>query len=400
MSTPSHCSDPTARARRSPLAALAQHQARARGLAEALPEVALWQQYHPELSPIAWHLGHCALVERYWLAETLLGEAPDEAAHAVYFPENTAKAERPAQLPDRDSLLAWTTGIHARTLTLLADPPQRLASHPLMADDYLLHFLEQHFAQHHETLRYCLAARVRALATGEALVPMSKAVLPDPTQSSAVAVAAGPRSVGSDHVRAFDNEQPSHAVTLAGARIAEHPVTNAQWLAFMGAGGYSEPAYWSGDGWHWRRANDVDRPWPWHLDAGGRYTWAGPGGWTALDETAPVSGISLYEAEAFAAWAGARLPHEHEWEAAARERLLRGSGCVWEWCANALAPYPGFKGFPYEGYSVPWFDGGHRVLRGGSRETDPGLKRPSFRNFFEPHVRHQFAGLRLAWDRR
>jgi iron(II)-dependent oxidoreductase len=165
----------------------------------------------------------------------------------------------------------------------------------------------------------------------------------------------------------------------------------------MADGGYDEPAYWSREGWAWRRANGVDRPWPWHLDQGGRYTWVGPNGWEPLEAESPVSGISYHEAQAFAAWAGGRLPHEHEWEASASEHGLGDVGTVWEWCTNPFAPYPGFSAFPYEGYSVPWFDGHHRVLRGGSRETDAGLKRPSFRNFFEPHVRHQFAGLRLAW---
>ncbi len=383
---------------RSPLAALAKHQARARGVAEALPERTLWSQYHAELSPIGWHIGHCALVEHYWLAETILGETPDRDAHALYFPENSTKSSRGGHLPDRETLLAWTASVHERTLSLLIDPPIRLASHSLMAEDYLLHFLEQHFAQHHETLRYCLAARVRAIDAAGDTIPPSKAVLADPSLPPTVALEPGARRVGTDDVRGYDNERPSHTVTLAGAVLAERPITNAQWIAFMDADGYTEPVYWSDSGWAWRRRCGIERPWPWHLDAGGRYTWSGPGGWAPLDADAPVSGISFYEAEAFAAWAGARLPHEHEWEAAAREQRLRGTGVVWEWCANALAPYPGFTAFPYEGYSTPWFDGRHVVLRGGSRDTDPGLRRVTFRNFFEAHVRHQFAGLRLAWD--
>jgi iron(II)-dependent oxidoreductase len=122
-----------------------------------------------------------------------------------------------------------------------------------------------------------------------------------------------------------------------------------------------------------------ETPWHWHLDAGGRYTCAGPGGWPPLDAAAPVSGISFHEAEAFADWAGARRPHEHEWEVAARAQRLRESGRVWEWCANALTPYPGFIPVPYEGYLVPWFDDHHCVLPGGSDATDPGLKRASLR---------------------
>ena len=103
--------------------------------------------------------------------------------------------------------------------------------------------------------------------------------------------------------------------------------------------------------------------------------------------------------ETAAAWADARLPHEFEWEAAADLGLLQNIGYVWEWCSNALSPYPGFQAFPYDRYSTPWFDDHHLVLRGGSLYTDPGLRRNSFRNFFEPHVRHHFGGLRLAFDR-
>ena len=110
-----------------------------------------------------------------------------------------------------------------------------------------------------------------------------------------------------------------------------------------------------------------------------------------------VHGINHYEASACAAWAGARLPHEYQWEAAHRSRQLDDVGRAWEWCANSFHPYNGFSAFPYEGYSTPWFDGTHYSLRGASLHTRPELRRASFRNFYTAEKRHIFAGLRLVY---
>ncbi|RLK51161.1 iron(II)-dependent oxidoreductase [Alkalispirillum mobile] len=380
------------------LQALASHHGRARALAETLTEAQLRRQYHPELSPVGWHLGHCALMEHHWVEERVGEAAPDSALHALYFPELSPKDERATRLPARDALMAWTTGVHERTLSRFADPPGWLNAHPLMADDYLLHFLEQHFAQHHETLLYCLTA-ITASEPASAPGPDGDGTpYSAPTGPDAIHLAPGRYRVGADHVRAYDNERPSHTVQLEGAWLARRPVTNAQWLAFMAAGGYGDDTCWSNEGAAWRERNRVTYPWNWHPLEGGRFISSGPLGYEPLQPDAPVSGISHYEAEAFARWAGARLPHEFEWEAADRQGLLTDTGRVWEWCSNPLAPYPGFRPFPYDGYSMPWFDGEHPVLRGGCRFTHPGIKRSSFRNFFQRHVRHQQAGLRLAWD--
>ena len=123
-----------------------------------------------------------------------------------------------------------------------------------------------------------------------------------------------------------------------------------------------------------------------------------PHGPVDLAPTGSVYGISRYEAEAFAHWANARLPHEYEWETADRMKLLQNSGKVWEWCTNTLHPYTGFKAFPYEGYSVPYFDGTHYVLKGGSIYTQDVIHRPSFRNYYQSDKRHLFSGLRLVFE--
>ena len=112
----------------------------------------------------------------------------------------------------------------------------------------------------------------------------------------------------------------------------------------------------------------------------------------------PVYGINFYEASAFANWAQARLPHEHEWETSVRLSRLPNTGQVWEWCSNTFYPYENFKPFPYDEYSQPWFDDQHYVLRGASRFTRPEIRRASFRNFYHADKRHVFAGIRLVFD--
>jgi len=375
---------------------LAEHHRSARAIAQSLPAADLYAQYHPDLSPVGWHLGHCALVEHYWIREVVLGEPPAADLHDLYFPEYSSKSQRGGALPAAEALLAWTGEAHAHHLELLRDPPAAMAAHPLMAEDYLLHFLQQHYAQHLETLHFALAQRAQQV--DEEPPAASRALVGDHRVSPTVELAAGEVSVGRDDVRGYDNERPAHRVAIGPVRIARHPVSNAEWQAFLESGAHADDRYWSPAGRAWRERAGARLPETWQRASGGRIGFIGPAGATAIDPAAPVTGVSHHEAEAFARWQGARLPHEHEWEAAANQGLLAETGRVWEWCANALFPYPGFRAFPYEGYSSPWFDGNHFVLRGGSAWTDPGLRRHSFRNFFEPDKRHAFCGLRLARD--
>jgi iron(II)-dependent oxidoreductase len=175
-------------------------------------------------------------------------------------------------------------------------------------------------------------------------------------------------------------------------------VSNAEYLAFMEDGGYRRQALWSDAGWQWRARLSRPQPEHWCRDAAGDWLQLTPGDALPLPADGSLIGSSYFEAEAYATWAGGRLPHEYEWEAAAAQGLLQGVGTVWEWCGNRFHPYPGFRAFPYEGYSVPWFDGGHHVLRGGSSYTQPCLRRATFRNFYTADKRHIFAGCRVAFD--
>jgi ergothioneine biosynthesis protein EgtB len=195
----------------------------------------------------------------------------------------------------------------------------------------------------------------------------------------------------------FDNETPRHRVLLAPFRLATRLVRNAEYQAFMQAGGYRAPALWMSDGFAWVGATGCAAPLYWR-EVDGAWHEFGPGGLVPLDPEAPVRHISWYEADAFARWAGARLPTEAELEAAHAD-VAEFSGHVWQWTASAYLPYPGFR--PDAG-AIGEYNGkfmvNQMVLRGGSMATPPGHARPSYRNFFHPDRRWQFTGLRLAQD--
>jgi ergothioneine biosynthesis protein EgtB len=221
----------------------------------------------------------------------------------------------------------------------------------------------------------------------------------------------------------FDCEGPRHHTILVPHALADRPVTNAEWRQFIDDGGYERPDYWLSDGWAWVKRERIEAPLYWRRD--------GQGGWLAfaldglhpLHPAAPVTHISHYEADAFARWAGARLPTEAEWESAARgldpaagtqldaagpvrPRAACWSnsphqmfGDVWEWTGSAFLPFPGFT--PAKG-AVGEYNGkfmsGQAVLKGASCATPRGHSRASYRNFFYPWQRWQFTGLRLAKD--
>jgi ergothioneine biosynthesis protein EgtB len=191
---------------------------------------------------------------------------------------------------------------------------------------------------------------------------------------------------------AFDNESPRHKVFLQPFRIASRPVSNGEFLKFIEDDGYRRPEFWLSDGWTMMQRENLSAPLYWLNEGERMFTLAGVQPFVA---DAPVTHVSFYEASAYAAWAGHRLPTEFEWEAANPQ----SHGEVWEWTRSSYDPYPGFK--PFEGEAAEYngkFMSGQMVLRGGSRATPAGHIRSTYRNFFPPLARWQFSGIRLAGD--
>lgn len=350
---------------------------------------ALRCQSHPDLSPLLWHVGHVFFVEHYWLAERVFGDRSiTDRWRGLYFPEQCQKQARSVRLPDPAAMRAWTDQIAALNDHYWA----RAARHPhaLLEHGYLHGFICQHYAQHLETMR--LVATQLDLADNPGAATLDT---PDEVRSERVHVPAQTAQIGSPDIDAYDNEKPVHERAIGAFEVACAPVSNAEWLGFMQNGGYDRHELWDDDGWRWRCVAQVEHPQHWRpVDDGWHIAWHDDR--APIAET-PVHGIGWYEARAFARYAGARLPAEHEWEAAARSARLDATGQVWEWCDSAFKPYPGFTAFPYDGYSKPWFDGHHYVARGSSVHTEAEIKRPGFRNFYPPTHRHIFAGVRLAW---
>jgi len=194
---------------------------------------------------------------------------------------------------------------------------------------------------------------------------------------------------------AFDNEQPGMSVRVAPFEIDATPVRNAEFVAFVEAGGYDEAAFWPGPAGHWRSRHSLSHPSRWRRDAAGAWQLRWFDRWLPLDVAAPIIHVSAWEAEAYCRWAGRRLPHAAEWECAARDARLHWGRGVWEWTADPFLPYPGFVAGPYADYSRPWF-GDHRELRGGAFATAERLHDPRYRNFFVADRNDVFAGFRTA----
>lgn len=365
-------------------------------LAEPLDDDGYRRQFHPELSPLGWHLGHCTFIETYWLQEAILQDARFTApVSRLYVAGQTPKPARGGLLPSLQALLQWVHALQSQNEALLTAPPDSLREHPLLHEDYLLHFLIQHYNQHYETMLMALTQRAATADPGEFSVAR-----PFPARqplADGIDIAAGHYRVGGNAPSACDNELPPQQATLGPCRIARKPVSNSEFLAFMQDDGYTRENLWSTAGWQWLQQHPVSCPDHWRHDAAGNWYGIGVRGAYELDGDDVLHGISQHEAQAFARWADAGLPHEYQWEVACRLQLLEQTGRAWEWCDNTFHPYAGFRAFPYEEYSQPWFDEGHFTLRGGSLHTRPSIRRPSFRNFYQPGMRHIFAGLRLVY---
>lgn len=322
---------------------------------------------HPIMSPLAWDLGHIAAYEDLWLGHRLGGlPLMHEELAALYDAFETPRAVR----GDLDflrgvPLLDYMTAVRERTVAVTAE-------HGITD---LHELVLRHELQHEETMLQVLAL-VGRLPDGWG-VPA-----PVDGDDGFLLVPGGTVALGADADGfAYDNERPRHAVEVPAFRIARRPVTNATWLTFTEGGGYERRPWWSHESWMWKEEYDIG-------DC--------PSAVRTGDPDAPVAHISWFEADAFARWAGARLPTEAEWEKAATSGQSAYVGQVWEWTASPFRAYPGFRAYPYPEYSEPFFGDRYRVLRGGSCVTHPRVASNTFRNWDLPQRRQLFAGLRLA----
>lgn len=408
-------------------------------LAEAVDDADLVRQHSPLMSPLVWDLAHVGNQEELWLVRDVGGREPvREDIDQLYDAFQHPRRERP-RLPllGPAEARAYVATVRDKVLDLLDRVP--LEGRRLVTDGFAFGMIAQHEQQHDETM-----LATHQLRAGD---PVLTAPPPPPAAvrvTGEVVVPPGPFTMGtSTEPWALDNERPAHQVYVPGFAIDAAPVSNGQYAAFIADGGYDDPRWWSPEGWAHRQAAALVAPMHWCRDGDGwAYTRFGRTEPVVADE--PVVHVCFYEAQAYARWAGKRLPTEPEWEKVARfdpatgrsrrypwgdedpgpqhgnlgQRHLSPApigaypagasplgvhqliGDVWEWVDTDFTGYPGFVAFPYREYSEVFFGADYKVLRGGSFGTDPVACRGTFRNWDYPIRRQIFAGFRCARDLR
>ena len=391
-------------------------------LAAPLSDADASVQSMADASPTKWHLAHTSwFFETFVLRDHVAGYALHDARFPFLFNSYyEAEGRRHARhrrgmitRPTLDEVRAYRAHVDAAMIAALPDLPE--AARELVALGC------HHEEQHQELLVTDILHLFGENPLEPAIWPAARKIpVAVPPAMGWIAGRTGVVEIGHDGDGfAFDCEGPRHAALLGPHAIADRTVTNGEWATFIADGGYREPRHWLADGWAWVKAEEIDAPLYWE-QRDGAWTRFGLDGRRAIDPAAPVTHVSLYEADAYAAWAGARLPTEFEWEAAAALHAADGGnqldaagpveprpslggpaffGDVWEWTGSAYRPYPGFRAVAgavgeYNGK----FMSGQFILRGGSCATPRGHARASYRNFFYPHQRWQFTGVRLAKD--
>ncbi len=373
-------------------------------------------QVHPDFSPVGWHLGHIGFTEGLWLLERGAGISPLFPQYRKLLAQDGLPKHHRVKLPPLPEILDYLQGIRSQVF-------EYLETADIAEQQRIWQFILQHESQHTETIAFVLQLQKSAVGIPTRAI----AAFPE-LEHEAVTIPGGEFLLGTDSLDALDNEQLPHSVYLPGYKIDRYPVTCGQYRHFIQAGGYNNPNLWCNAGWDWVQTAQLTQPLYWRDEAAFNHH--------------PVCGVSYYEAAAYARFVGKRLPTEAEWEKAACwnaatqtkhiypwgdefptgdrcnhdnqqaqttpvDAYPRGAsayGCydmmgnVWEWTSSWFAPYPGFKHFPYPGYSQTYFDHQHRVLRGSSWATRPWAMRGSFRNWYHPWMRQILAGFRCAGE--
>jgi len=417
---------------------LARVRDRSIGLTTAvLDEGELTRQHSPLMSPLVWDLAHVGNYEELWLVRQLAGAEPMRPEiDGLYDAFEHPRAERPSlPLLGPTEAQRYIELVRRKVFDALDTLPA--PSDPTSISLYAM--VVQHEHQHDETMlaTHQLRRGAPALTDPDSPVPPRAGPLP-----AEVLVPAGPFVMGtSTDPWAYDNERPAHTRDLPAFWLDTTPVTVGAYRGFVESGGYDEATFWSDRGWAWRCRSGKRAPAFWVRDGNGWFR-RRFGRLEPLPDDEPVQHVCWYEAEAYARWAGRRLPTEAEWEKAAswdpatetqrrypwgddepdatranlgQTRLrpapagsypagaapcgaLQLLGDVWEWTASEFTGHPGFCVFPYREYSEVFFGEGYKVLRGGSWATDPVACRATFRNWDHSIRRQIFAGFRTARD--
>ncbi|GIM88270.1 ergothioneine biosynthesis protein EgtB [Paractinoplanes toevensis] len=406
-------------------------------LTEAVDDGDLVRQHSPLMSPLVWDLAHVGNQEELWLVRDVGGREPVRRdIDELYDAFKHSRRDR-TQLPLLDPREArkYTATVRDKVLDVLDHAP--MEGTPLVERAFAFGMIVQHEQQHDETMlaTHQLRAGAPVLSAPPPPVPAGKV-------TGEVLVPAGEFTMGtSTEPWALDNERPAHRVFVPAFHIDRAPITNAEYAAFIDAGGYDDPRWWTTAGWDHRQAAGLVAPLHWTRDVSG---WASThfGRTNPINPDEPVVHVCWYEAAAYAAWAGKRLPTEAEWEKAARwdpatgrslrypwgddppgvehanlgQRHLQPApvgaypagvsplgvhqliGDAWEWTSSDFHGYPGFTPFPYREYSEVFFGPDYKVLRGGSFGTDRSAVRGTFRNWDYPIRRQIFSGFRCARD--
>ena len=412
---------------------------RTRVLTDSVNASDLVAQHSPLMSPLVWDLAHVGNQEELWLLRDVGGREPilDPAVDELYDAFQHPRGERP-RLPllDPAESRRYVEDVRGRVLDVLDQA--RFEGRPLLERGFAFGMIVQHEQQHDETM-----LATHQLRRGEPVLAAPAPPRADPAPWPAeVLVPAGPFTMGtSTEPWALDNERPAHVVDLPAFLIDTVPVSNADYLGFMSVGGYDDPRWWDPAGWAHRQEAGIQAPLFWQRD-GDQWLRRRFGRVEPVPGDEPVVHVSWYEADAYARWAGKRLPTEAEWEKAARHDPVTGRsrrfpwgdddplaehanlgqrhlspapvgayaagasasgvrqlvGDVWEWTSSDFRGYPGFVAWPYREYSEVFFGSDYKMLRGGSFATDSAAGRGTFRNWDYPIRRQIFAGLRCARD--